>query len=222
MMFKDVGKEIKELAENHAWSKALAYGFITFVIALAAGSAWAGGVAPIIVPALLIAVVGGVVGYRKGRSEAMLIYSWGELVDRVTSLERKLSGDCDRKIVIVKRKRFLRMGTFSPWMKRMKRMKRIKRRNPRKALVNLLQPVYLTEDGNAHIVGVSILLMQKAAQSPLVVVSPVLSKTRPPYCHFEENLQNRIIKLPPDVGSSPHQEVLLCAFIPHQPALPWI
>lgn len=114
MMFKDVGKEIKELAENHAWSKALAYGFITFVIALAAGSAWAGGVAPIIVPALLIAVVGGVVGYRKGRSEAMLIYSWGELVDRVTSLERKLSGDCDRKIVIVKKKTISPDGDILP------------------------------------------------------------------------------------------------------------
>lgn len=103
MIYKDVGKEIKDIAEGYVWSKAFQYGFIGLIAVVAIIGMFAGSVGPAIAPGLIAGFVAGFVGYRVRRRQALMVYAWGELVDRVISLERKLSGDCERKTVKVKK-----------------------------------------------------------------------------------------------------------------------
>lgn len=97
MIYNDVGKEIKEIANHYVWGKAIRYSLVGLAVSIAAimmiGSA---SVAEIFL-ALIATVICGAIGYSSGRREALMFYAWGEVVDRVISLERKLSGSCDRQ-----------------------------------------------------------------------------------------------------------------------------
>ena len=102
-MFKDVGKEIKEHAELHVKRTTIRYALrglaigaaVVFAVSLV-GSGENVGVAVLF--ALIVLAYNTWAGYCIGRGEAMNYYAWGEVVDRVVSLERKLSGKCDQPV----------------------------------------------------------------------------------------------------------------------------
>ena len=110
-MFQDVGKEIKNIAEGYVWGKTLRYGFLGFAVPLAVLLVvGADGIAGFV--SVIAAVIFAVIGYSTGRRDALMFYAWGEVVDRVISLERKLSGECERQTAVVKKVKVAPDGTI--------------------------------------------------------------------------------------------------------------
>ena len=102
-MFENVGKEIKEIAERYVWGKAIRYALVGLVVTCVAVYLPSESTDAAVMAALLVAAICGVIGYSAGKRDALMFYAWGEVVDRVISLERKLSGDCERQTAKVKK-----------------------------------------------------------------------------------------------------------------------
>lgn len=102
-MFDDVGKEIKGIAEGYVWGKAIRYALVGVVVTCAAVYLLSESIGAAFMASLLAAAVCGAVGYSAGKRDALMFYACGEVVDRVISLERKLSGDCERQTAKVKK-----------------------------------------------------------------------------------------------------------------------
>lgn len=97
-MYKDVGKEIKEIAKSYVWGKAIRYALVGLAISIAVLVMGGMETGYEFILALIAPGIGGIIGYSAGRREALLFYAYGEVVDRIISLERKLSGSCDRQV----------------------------------------------------------------------------------------------------------------------------
>ena len=91
-LFSNVGKEIKEIAEEVARRIMIRYFLIAVIVALAGIAIGAEGDYPlVIIISIVIAAIVAVYGYNKSRFEVMLLYAQGELADRIISIDNKLS-----------------------------------------------------------------------------------------------------------------------------------
>ena len=91
-LFDNVGKEIKEIAEVIARRIMIRYFLIAVIVALGGIAIGAEGDYPlVIIISIVIAAMIAVYGYNKSLLDVMLLYAQGELVDRIISIDNKLS-----------------------------------------------------------------------------------------------------------------------------------
>ena len=88
-MFKNVGKELKIMAEAFVVSRMLLAGLVSFVL-IGAGVVTYEGVGFLV--ATIISVFLLVIVYNIARHKAIELYAYGELVDRVMRIEKAMNG----------------------------------------------------------------------------------------------------------------------------------
>ena len=85
-MFNEVGKEIKRMAEKHVISAVIPFVIIAIaVFALLASKGYA-------LVGLIAAIIIILIKYLNARKKVILLYGYGELIDRVCSIDDHLSG----------------------------------------------------------------------------------------------------------------------------------
>lgn len=91
-LFDDVGQELKLIAEAKARMIMIAYALLGIVFLCAGIAAFAEDSPWIGFAGVVAAGLSCVYGYHKAHVEVILLYAYGELVHRVTSLEENLLG----------------------------------------------------------------------------------------------------------------------------------
>ena len=95
-MFKNVGKELKELAESRVVIKtalSIPVALVMLIIGFAINKNERGDAGWVVCVALILGVLYVFGSYQKARLEAIRLYAFGQLVHKVEAIEKEVRGD---------------------------------------------------------------------------------------------------------------------------------